>query len=731
MSKRVRWYTLVGVLLLPLVFAGGFLAATWNLDDRLHTVKAAVVNNDEAVTIDGQMVPLGRQFTAALVESEREQNFDWVIATADDAADGVKDGTYAAVVTIPKEFSAAATSYSDAATARQATISIETSKDAGIAETSLGQSVAKEAVTVLNSTLTTAYLDQIYVGFNQMGAQFTDLKTGTKQLADGASTLSSGMGAASQGTSELVVGLQQLALGGKTLNTAAVQLSTGAEALASGVEKLNAGTSALPAQAKALSDGTSQYVTGVDALITQTEKTAQDSVSMASSFSQVDALASGMSGISSGLSTYESSMKSIASNPSAVASQVASQIPSTCPAQIEATYGSAGCAGYAAGLQTGIAAGVSGGATAAVTGLNTTDPSSGESIMSGAKKLSAGATQFQQAIDKIDFPTQAEANKAKAQLEQLRTGGAQIKSGMKAFSDGMPALSSGISQLATGARQYATGMNQFSSGLNQYTTGVDQAATGSAALSTGIAQLAQGTSDLSKGTSQLATGVAQGADQIPTYSVVDRQKLADVAAEPVSDEDTLGLPTPGVAWSALVVIVALWLGAMAMYIVTPTIRKSLAMSTAPSIRVLSNAVAPGILVGIVQAGILTIVAMAFGIPQGLSLVGVLLMSSLSFIAVNFALVSLFGNVGRWISAGMVIVTAATGLTSALPPWLAALEPLSPLSPALSGVKAVMTGESVVSSLVALTGWLLLGIVGAVVAVMRSRKVPATDLLAVH
>ena len=64
--------------------------------------------------------------------------------------------------------------------------------------------------------------------------------------------------------------------------------------------------------------------------------------------------------------------------------------------------------------------------------------------MSGAKKLSAGATQFQQAIDKIDFPTQAEANKAKAQLEQLRTGGAQIKSGMKAFSDGMVAASAAL-----------------------------------------------------------------------------------------------------------------------------------------------------------------------------------------------------------------------------------------------------------------------------------------------
>lgn len=731
MSQRVKWYTVLGILLLPLVFAGGFLAATWNLDERLHTVKAAVVNNDEAVTIEGETVPLGRQLTAALVDSNREQNFEWVIATADEAADGLDDGTYAASVTIPKEFSSAATSYSDASSAHQATIEIETSPDAGIAETSLGQSVAKEAVTVLNATLTSAYLDQIYVGFNQMGEQFTDMETGTGQLAEGASALSDGMGAASEGTAEFVVGLQQLALGGQTLDTAAAQIATGADTLATGIEELDSQVAQMPAQVEALSEGTSAYVTGVNGLITTTQQTAQGSVDMASSFSQVSSLTTGMNGLNEGLTTVESSIESIANDPTAVAAQVQSAMPTDCPAEIQTAYGDAGCAGYAAGVQTGVNAGVSAGAGAAVTALNTADPSTGVSLMDGAAALSQGASQFQTAIDSIEFPTQAEVDAANQELEQLRSAGTQISTGMQALSDGMPALSSGISQLATGARQYSDGVSEFATGIDAYTDGVDQAAAGGETLATGITQLAQGSSDLATGTEELAEGISQGADEIPTYSMVERQKLAQVVTAPVDGEDTLGLPTPAVAWSALVVIVALWLGAMAMYIVTPTIRRNLAMSTASSTRVLRESMAPGVLVGVVQAGILAIVAMAFGIPQGLALVGVLLLASLAFISVNFALVALFGNVGRWISAGMVILTAATGLTSALPGWLAALEPLSVLSPALTGVKAVMTDQSVVSSLLALTGWLLLGIVGSVVAVLRARKVPATDLLAVH
>ncbi|MBI5028477.1 MAG: hypothetical protein HZB48_06690, partial [Actinobacteria bacterium] len=53
-SRPARWYTLAGLVLVPLLVAGGFLFAGVNAGDRLHTVKAAVVNLDEPVTIDGQ-----------------------------------------------------------------------------------------------------------------------------------------------------------------------------------------------------------------------------------------------------------------------------------------------------------------------------------------------------------------------------------------------------------------------------------------------------------------------------------------------------------------------------------------------------------------------------------------------------------------------------------------------------------------------------------------------------
>ena len=106
-----RLWTLLGLLLVPLVVAGGFLWATWDFDSRLERVEAAVVNNDEPVRVNGQLAPLGRQLAGELVEGPEEENFRWTLTDNADAADGLAAGRYAAVVTIPADFSARATSF--------------------------------------------------------------------------------------------------------------------------------------------------------------------------------------------------------------------------------------------------------------------------------------------------------------------------------------------------------------------------------------------------------------------------------------------------------------------------------------------------------------------------------------------------------------------------------------------------------------------------------------------
>lgn len=107
--KPITWLTILGVLLLPAAVGGILVAALQNPTERLDSMTAAIVNLDEPVTIDGQMTPLGRQLASGLVEGsdDLDSNLTWVISNKDDAADGLADGSYQAVITIPEDFSSA------------------------------------------------------------------------------------------------------------------------------------------------------------------------------------------------------------------------------------------------------------------------------------------------------------------------------------------------------------------------------------------------------------------------------------------------------------------------------------------------------------------------------------------------------------------------------------------------------------------------------------------------
>ncbi|MFV0453263.1 MAG: hypothetical protein ACK5LS_13665 [Propioniciclava sp.] len=257
-THRPGWATVLALLLVPALLAGGFLWGTWRSDDRLGEVRAGIVNGDEGVTINGQPMPLGRQLAAGIVDTEREQNITWVLANTDAASTGLGDGTYAAVVTIPENLSTAATSFAKpVAEAGQATLTVETSAIIGINETALGQAITFAAVNSLNEFLAQEYLTNVYLAFNDQSVAMADLVSGTRELADGAIELADGSAASASGARELADGLQTASLGG-------TELRSGSQASASGARELTTGATALADGANSWVSGARAYGTGAD-----------------------------------------------------------------------------------------------------------------------------------------------------------------------------------------------------------------------------------------------------------------------------------------------------------------------------------------------------------------------------------------------------------------------------------------------------------------------------------
>lgn len=268
-DKRVTWLTIVGLLLVPITIGGLLVWALWNPTERLHDVKAAVVNLDQPVKVNGQTVPLGRQLSAGLLDSKND-NFTWVLTDKKDADKGIANGEYVSVVTIPENFSKAATSTAGAAAdATQATIDVRTSPDSKLVDPAISQAVTTTATSVLNKQLTSTYIENVYVGFNTLGEQLGKAATGADALSGGLTQLASG-------THQLADGAAQLSTGASSLANGISQLSDGTSALASGLNTLASNGAAVQGGAQQLAGTaatTSSHLTaatnGINAAVAQ------------------------------------------------------------------------------------------------------------------------------------------------------------------------------------------------------------------------------------------------------------------------------------------------------------------------------------------------------------------------------------------------------------------------------------------------------------------------------
>jgi putative membrane protein len=253
-AERLSRLALIGVILVPLLI-GGILG--WALATpvaHLERVTAAIVDEDDPVTIDGQTVPLGRELAAGLIAGGEPTEdgedvaapvgptFDWVLTNSTEAASGLASGRYVAVVTIPSSFSADATSISGpGAQARQAVVHVETTTASAWLDSALTAAVTDEAAAAMGRELTGRYLAQVYDGFNTIGTQIG-------QAADGAEQLAAGAASSAAGAAELASAATRLADG-----SAAV--ASGADDLAAGLARLDTSVQSLPARTAELARG--------------------------------------------------------------------------------------------------------------------------------------------------------------------------------------------------------------------------------------------------------------------------------------------------------------------------------------------------------------------------------------------------------------------------------------------------------------------------------------------
>ena len=94
----------IGLVVMPSIFAWYNVIACWNVFDNTGNLTVAVANVDDGYESD--LVPLRVNIGERVVSALRANDqIDWTFTTEEDAVDGARSGRYYAAVVIPAGFS--------------------------------------------------------------------------------------------------------------------------------------------------------------------------------------------------------------------------------------------------------------------------------------------------------------------------------------------------------------------------------------------------------------------------------------------------------------------------------------------------------------------------------------------------------------------------------------------------------------------------------------------------
>ena len=574
---------LAAIILIPSIYAGFFLASMWDPYGELDKLPVAVVNKDVAVMYDGEEIAIGDELVKNLKE---DASLNYSFVDEDTAEQGLKNGDYYMVITIPEDFSHNATTVLDDNPAKMQ-LQYETDPATNYVAMKLSESAMTKIELSLERKVTETYAETLFEKLGTLGDSLdeasdgtsqildgeiamqdgvTQLSDGTGALADGASTLNSGLVTYMDGTAAIDNGASNLASGANTLAGGAAKVNTGALSVADGTSKISAAAAAITGGSDALTAGSAQLATGVDQLAAGAYSVASGSASVADGASALSGglnelndsmplmtgalaqLDGGAATLDSGISTYTSSVDLAAASSGDLASGLG--------ALDTAVNGAGGLkdssAAYKSNMDT-LAA------TASYLAANGAIPqeladniqamdtayASMDAAISGqgglgdsVTVLSTGASSLNSGLNAIVGAENANSQALRDGASALAAGAAQLDSSSSAMADGVSQLASGASELKDGSSALAAGAARLSDGVAAAATGADSVASGAAALDSGLDQLSTGVSSLNDGAYTLASGTASlssGAADLATGA----DKLKEGTAELVSNNDAI------------------------------------------------------------------------------------------------------------------------------------------------------------------------------------------------
>ena len=248
-SNPIVTIILVGLIILPSLYALINIDACWDPYGNTGQVEFAIANLDKGATFDGNKINVGNELVKDLKDNDK---FKWTFVTEDELRDGVYKGDYYAGIIIPKNLSKNIISITGD-DPKQAKLEYIVNMKANPVGAKLTDSGSNAVYNALNAKIVeiinlAAYgklgelQEGLAAGADQLASGGNQLAAGSAQVASGADQVSSGADQVKDGASQVKDGASQVQKGAKDVNNGADAVQKGSTAVKDGASKVEQGS---------------------------------------------------------------------------------------------------------------------------------------------------------------------------------------------------------------------------------------------------------------------------------------------------------------------------------------------------------------------------------------------------------------------------------------------------------------------------------------------------------
>lgn len=552
-KNKILLLVFLAIIAIPTIYTTLFLGSMWDPYGKVDHLPVAIVNEDKPVTYNDETLEVGNEMVDSLKDND---SLDFHFVSSKEAKDGLKNGTYYMVITIPEDFSANASTVLDEHP-RKMVLDYETNPGTNYIASKLSETALNKIRTSVADTVTKTYTETVFDQIVTVGEGMTEASDGAGQLADGAiqladgnNTITTNLNVLANSSLTFKDGADTLHVGLKKYTDGVAQLDDGSKKLKDGLSTLNNGASALASGVSQLSNGSAslkngiiQYTSGVSTAQAGADTLDKSSISLTAGVtalktgvdtlvSKNNALNQGVAAISNGLGNIISEIDQMSASTPETTTEVSTQPIDTSSASANVSAASDALGTASSNNQALISA-------IENSSLSEEEKSSLKTLANDTQtsidNASANACDTEESISKLPTSTSSSTTTTtqsgaassdalstlkrqltfmKNQIDDKQTG---LASGIKNYTDGVKKIQTGLGGdgslknpgLVNGIKAYTNGVSTLNTGLTTLNNNSSSLTSGAGQLNSGLTSLNKQTPVLTSGVSQLSNGSAQ------------------------------------------------------------------------------------------------------------------------------------------------------------------------------------------------------------------------------